>query len=89
MREVGIEIGDEHRHARDLRRCATSLLHNREDACQRGIELRREIAAVHDALRDIWQRHMGAHYPAIALVQVVALVDERASVEIEATAVIT
>ena len=40
------------------------------------------------ALRDIWQRHMGAHYPAMALVQVVALVDERASIEIEAIAVL-
>ena len=40
------------------------------------------------ALRDVWQRRMGAHYPAMALVQVVALVDERASIEIEATAVL-
>ena len=40
------------------------------------------------ALRDIWQRQMGAHYPAMALVQVVALVDQRATVEIEATAVL-
>ncbi|PZR00137.1 MAG: enamine deaminase RidA [Cereibacter sphaeroides] len=31
---------------------------------------------------------MGAHYPAMALVQVVALVEDRAKVEIEATAVI-
>lgn len=40
------------------------------------------------ALRQVWQRHMGSHYPAIALVQVLALVDERALVEIEATAVL-
>jgi enamine deaminase RidA (YjgF/YER057c/UK114 family) len=40
------------------------------------------------ALRDVWQRHMGSHYPAMALVQVSALVDERAAVEIEATAVL-
>ena len=40
------------------------------------------------ALRDVWQRRMGAHYPAMALVQVVALVDARASIEIEATAVL-
>ena len=40
------------------------------------------------ALREVWQRHMGEHYPAMALVQVIALVDERASVEIEATAVL-
>jgi enamine deaminase RidA (YjgF/YER057c/UK114 family) len=40
------------------------------------------------ALGDIWRRHMGAHYPAMALVQVAALVDEQAVVEIEATAVL-
>lgn len=37
-------------------------------------------------LTDVWRRHMGRHYPAIALVQVVALVDEGAIVEIEAEA---
>jgi len=31
---------------------------------------------------------IGPHYPAMALVQVVALVEDRAKVEIEATAVI-
>jgi enamine deaminase RidA (YjgF/YER057c/UK114 family) len=31
---------------------------------------------------------IGKHYPAMALVQVVALVEERAKVEIEATAVV-
>ena len=41
------------------------------------------------ALRDVWQRHMGSHYPAMALVQVTALVDDRAAVEIEATAVLS
>jgi enamine deaminase RidA (YjgF/YER057c/UK114 family) len=40
------------------------------------------------ALHEVWQRHMGSHYPAMALVQVLALVDERAMVEIEATAVL-
>ena len=40
------------------------------------------------ALADVWRRHMGAHYPAMALVQVTALVDARAAVEIEATAVL-
>ena len=35
-----------------------------------------------------WKAAMGRHYPAIALVQVEALVDPRARVEIEATAVI-
>ena len=40
------------------------------------------------ALRDVWRRHMGSHYPAMALVEVTALVDPKASVEIEATAVL-
>jgi enamine deaminase RidA (YjgF/YER057c/UK114 family) len=44
-----------------------------------------------DSLRDIgaaYRTHFGRHYPAMALVQVVALVEDRALVEIEATAVI-
>jgi enamine deaminase RidA (YjgF/YER057c/UK114 family) len=41
------------------------------------------------ALRDLWLRHMGSYYPAMALVAVTALVDERAMVEIEATAVLS
>ena len=40
------------------------------------------------ALRGIWQRHMGSHYPAMALVEVTALVDAGAVVEIDATAVL-
>jgi enamine deaminase RidA (YjgF/YER057c/UK114 family) len=39
-------------------------------------------------LRDVWRRHMGSHYPAMALVEVVALVDKDATVEIDATAVL-
>lgn len=39
-------------------------------------------------LRDVWGRHMGAHYPAMAVVQVTGLVDEGAGVEIEADAVL-
>jgi enamine deaminase RidA (YjgF/YER057c/UK114 family) len=39
-------------------------------------------------LRDTWRAHMGRHYPAMALVQVEALVDPRAQVEIEVTAII-
>ena len=35
-----------------------------------------------------WRRHMGRHYPAMALVQVAALLEDRARVEIEATAVL-
>jgi enamine deaminase RidA (YjgF/YER057c/UK114 family) len=40
------------------------------------------------ALGEVHRRHMGKHYPAMALVLVQALVDEGALVEIEATAVI-
>lgn len=35
-----------------------------------------------------WKKHFGRHYPAMALVQVVALVEDLAKVEIEATAVL-
>jgi enamine deaminase RidA (YjgF/YER057c/UK114 family) len=44
--------------------------------------------AARRALGDVHRRHMGKHYPAMALVAVKALVDEGALVEIEATAVI-
>ncbi len=40
-------------------------------------------------LAEVWRRRMGRHYPAMALVEVVALVDDLAVVEIEATAVVT
>jgi enamine deaminase RidA (YjgF/YER057c/UK114 family) len=40
------------------------------------------------ALRSIWLRTIGSHYPAMALVQVTALVDDGATVEIDATAVL-
>ena len=35
-----------------------------------------------------WKQIIGVHYPAIALVEVVRLVDPRAKIEIEATAVV-
>ncbi|MFN3971612.1 MAG: RidA family protein [Gemmobacter sp.] len=44
-----------------------------------------------NALREVGRAYratIGRHYPAMALVQVVALVEDRAKVEIEATAVI-
>jgi enamine deaminase RidA (YjgF/YER057c/UK114 family) len=44
--------------------------------------------ASRSALREVWQRHMAAHYPAMALVEVTSLVDPEAMVEIEATAVL-
>lgn len=40
------------------------------------------------ALGAIWQRQMGAHYPAMAVVEVTRLFDPAAMVEIEATAVL-
>jgi enamine deaminase RidA (YjgF/YER057c/UK114 family) len=39
-------------------------------------------------LRDPWRKHFGRHYPAMALVGVAGLVEPRAKVEIEATAVL-
>jgi enamine deaminase RidA (YjgF/YER057c/UK114 family) len=39
-------------------------------------------------LRDVWRRHLGSHYPAMSLVEVSALFDKNARVEIEATAVL-
>ena len=47
-------------------------------------EYRRSRAALGAAYREI----MGDHYPAMALVEVAALLDEHAALEIEATAVI-
>ena len=35
-----------------------------------------------------WKRRIGRHYPAMSLVQVAALVEDEAKVEIEATAVL-
>jgi enamine deaminase RidA (YjgF/YER057c/UK114 family) len=40
------------------------------------------------ALGGVWRDAMGRHYPAMALVEVRRLVDPRAQVELEATAVI-
>ena len=37
---------------------------------------------------EAWQRTIGRHYPAMALVEVVRLVESQAMVEIEATAVV-
>lgn len=47
-------------------------------------EYRRSLRELGAAYRDI----VGTHYPAMALVQVAALLEERAKVEIEATAVL-
>lgn len=40
------------------------------------------------AIGAIYRRHMGKHYPAMALVEVSALVDHNAMIEIEATAIL-
>jgi enamine deaminase RidA (YjgF/YER057c/UK114 family) len=47
-----------------------------------------EYLASLKALGVVYKEIIGRHYPAMALVQVVALVEDRAKVEIEATAVI-
>jgi enamine deaminase RidA (YjgF/YER057c/UK114 family) len=47
-----------------------------------------EYLASRELLGAVWKRRMGAHYPAMALVEVKRLVDEGAMVEIEATAAI-
>ncbi len=39
-------------------------------------------------IKDVWRAHMGKHYPAMALVEVMGLMDPMALVEIEVTAVI-
>jgi enamine deaminase RidA (YjgF/YER057c/UK114 family) len=44
-----------------------------------------------DNLKDlgaIYRKHMGRNFPAMAMVQVAALIEDRARVEIEATAVV-
>ena len=40
------------------------------------------------AIGEAWRKRMGKHYPAMALVEVVALVEDDAKVEIEATALL-
>ena len=47
-----------------------------------------DYRAKRSQLGEIWQKHLGRHYPAIALVAVTALYDEKALVEITAIAVI-
>jgi len=49
---------------------------------------KREYLGALKELGRIYKSVIGPHYPAMALVQVVALVEDRAKVEIEATAVI-
>jgi enamine deaminase RidA (YjgF/YER057c/UK114 family) len=47
-----------------------------------------DYRAARSKLGEIWHAHLGRHYPAMALVEVTALYDEKALVEITAIAVI-
>jgi enamine deaminase RidA (YjgF/YER057c/UK114 family) len=47
-----------------------------------------EYISLRDELAPIWKSIMGTNYPAMALVEVVRLVEHAAKVEIEATAVV-
>jgi enamine deaminase RidA (YjgF/YER057c/UK114 family) len=49
---------------------------------------KREYVAAYKALGEAYREIMGRHYPAMTTVEVAALVEDRARVEIEATAVI-
>ena len=49
---------------------------------------KREYVAAYPAIGRIYRELIGAHYPAMTAVQVAALIEDRARVEIEATAVV-
>ena len=49
---------------------------------------RPQYLKLRDELAPIWKSIMGSHYPAMALVEVKGLVNQSASIEIEATAVV-
>ena len=49
---------------------------------------RQQYLGMRDELAPVWKSLMGAHYPAVALVEVKALVESAALVEIETTAVV-
>jgi enamine deaminase RidA (YjgF/YER057c/UK114 family) len=49
---------------------------------------RQQYLGMRDELAPVWKSLMGAHYPAMALVEVSALVESAALVEIETTAVV-
>ena len=50
---------------------------------------RQQYLGLRDDLAPVWKSIMGAHYPAMALVEVSALVESAALVEIETTAVVS
>ncbi|MEO6436257.1 MAG: RidA family protein, partial [Tepidisphaeraceae bacterium] len=49
---------------------------------------RTQYLSLRDELAPVWKSIMGAHYPAMALVEVSALVENAALIEIETTAVV-
>ena len=49
---------------------------------------REEYRAAREALGHAWRMRLGRHYPAMTLVEVRGLLDDRAKVEIEATALL-
>ena len=73
------------RDPRGVRRMIARL----SDLLRHSIEGRDEPEVpLRDELAPIWKGIMGDHYPAIALVEVVRLLERAAKVEIEATAVV-
>lgn len=49
---------------------------------------KKEYLSASKRLGEIWKRHLGHHYPAMTLVEVSALLESAAKVEIEATAML-
>ena len=49
---------------------------------------KKEYLASLKQVGEAWKKHLGRHYPAMALVVVAALLEDQAKVEIEATAVL-
>ena len=77
--------------ARDAPPTATPAPFKAEGASRKGAFSAEDLDAYRAArkrLGDVYRASMGKHFPAMALVEVKRLVDPRALVEIEATAVI-
>jgi enamine deaminase RidA (YjgF/YER057c/UK114 family) len=49
---------------------------------------KKEYVAALKEVGESWRRHLGRHYPAMVMVQVTALLEDAAKVEIEGTAVL-
>jgi enamine deaminase RidA (YjgF/YER057c/UK114 family) len=49
---------------------------------------KKEYLAAQKRIGQTWQRRVGRHFPAITLVEVSALLESRAKLELEATAVL-